>query len=138
MARHARAPAELRVEEVLFGGAARFYDVGPEHPVWRDATHVLRWVPNLEGAFVRVEPPETASRWEVDAVRTTLLDTCGARVRLVLPRARPAVPEPEAAPAGAPPARARDVVMDLAADAPSRDTRALLELCAEICDEVGL
>lgn len=129
-------PSGLRIEEVLFQGARRFYAVGPDHAVWKDPGHVLRHVPNLERCFVRLEPPPTASAEEVAAVRRVLTEVSGAVVRYVPPRAAAALPEP--APPTEAPRRARDVVLELAADVPSRDVRALLEYCAGICDEVGL
>lgn len=123
-----RPPREVPVE-----GARRFVTLGPDWPGWRDDE--AEFPPEVEGAFVRVEPPPEASEATVEHVRS-LAGKLAVRVSVAPRRRAPAVLAPREK---RPHLKAREVVEGLVAEHPREaDRPALSQLCEELMAKRGL
>lgn len=125
-----RSAKRFAVESVeLVGRGVR--TIGPEHPLWREwrSAEVV-----AHGALLRLRPPPEVTDDVVEEVARRLRDAGAARV-VVLPRKRSIVIA--TAPAASV-ARARDVVLELCAQARVEDGAALRGLCEQVMDAEGL
>lgn len=126
---------DYRVEERLVEGARAFVTIGPDAFVWKvlEAQHL----PDLRGAFARLEPPPEATDEEVARVRRLCDEGQALRV-IVLPRRRAAAvlaPREKR-----PHRRAREVVAELVGEVniPEEDRAALKELAEQVMSRRGL
>lgn len=114
---------------------SRLLTLGAEHPVWSDPEHVIRYVANCEGAFVRVAPPATATDEAVAAVERVLLETMGAARVVVLPRRSDRVVVPRRL---AVQRSQRELVVALVDGLTVPETPEIRQLCGDIMDGQGL
>ena len=138
MARH-RSPTAGRpaVEEVPLVEASRFATIHARDPSWSDPENVLEYHRDLEGAFVRLQPPATAS----DAVVARVSAEVRRVARFVKsdPRPRPEIVPSSSHEKPLPSiVRAREVVIQLIDESYSRDRDALRAFCEEVMERVGM
>jgi hypothetical protein len=132
--------AKVVVKEV---DTRRLVTVDPEHQLWKDVQDGIELVQgtapttDLSGAIARVRPPPGASKEHVDKVCTYLRE---AGCEIVRPEpAEPSADElPEQARASAKVGTHREIVLDLASKARTRDRQALEHLLEEVMGEEGL
>ncbi len=123
-------PGSLAVESVPVAGARPLLTFEQDHPVWGGKVAA-----QVEGAIVRVRPPEGASDERVAELVESFRKGGAAAVK-VLPRRRSvAVVEPEGV---KPRARVRDVAVGLAREASVSDVGKLVSLVEEIAGRVGI
>lgn len=123
-----------KVERVELEGSRRLLTVAPDLLAFAALTMPSATVVDVEGALVRMRPPDGATDALVAAAKACLLRSGALAVR-VMPRARGAVLSTPPA-AREPPKRHREVVLSLAAASP--DAKQLCTLLNEIMDEVGI
>lgn len=130
---HKPGNAAFRCEEREIEGARVFLTVGTQHVAWGE--HDTYGDPRARGAFVRVEPPADATDEKVAEVRRRCEQIGAVRVQ-VLPRRNAAdvlVPREKK-----PHPRARDVVMELVAEANAPDRAALASFVEDIMSRRSL
>lgn len=124
---------EVSVRRVSVEGARELLTIPPDAPIWGGSPPSYRT--KVDGAIVRLRPPEKATDDDVEEIRKFFLGKGAAKV-IVLPR-----PRAELLPSKVEKAKAvgaREAVTALVEESNSRDRESLHRLCEKIMGEVGL
>lgn len=136
------------VEVHLNLGARELVTIGSDHPAWGSVTDqgfdddwkgsaLSGYLGALKpGSIVRIVPPPGTSQARIDLLAGAFAGACSA-VK-VMGKAAPAVPVPEPRKPARARETARQAVLAVAAEVPSVDRKALLELVERTLEEVGL
>jgi len=114
-------------------GATGMVTIGAEHPAWADPLKMGE----VEGLFVRLVPPLNCPDVDVVRMRVQAEELGAVAVKVERVRRDETISgRPEIAPE--PPRRARDIVMELVAEARTADRERLHARVERALDEAGL
>jgi len=118
--------------------ASQMITIGPDHQAWKDPL-VLK---DLEGAFVRLDPPHNTPDEEVVRLRAMVVDEGAAAVKVLAVRhdamnatAEPTTKDSAIIPG---PLTARSLVESMVAESRTRDRELLMRVCESAMKTAGL